>query len=76
MITVWKNYRFILSERSEFHTADNLSIAVYAFPVCMLISLSIDEILLSWHMKCLLISFDEMAPSCLKLMNCVLLELA
>ena len=66
-----KNYRFILSERSDFHMVDNLSTAVHAFPMYMLTSPSVDEILQPRYMKrstnfsCL--SFNvEMAPSCFK----------
>ena len=39
-----KNSRFILSERSDFYTVNNLLIAVHAFPIHMLTSLSVDEI--------------------------------
>ena len=44
--TDYKNSCFILSYISDFHKIDNLSIAVLASPMCMLTSLSIDEILL------------------------------
>ena len=46
MVTAWKNSHFILSERSDFHMVDYLSIAVHVLPMCMLTSLSVDEILL------------------------------
>ena len=39
-------YRFILSERSDFHIIDCLSIAFYAFAWPMLTSLAVDEKLL------------------------------
>ena len=42
--TVWKDSRLILSERSDFHMIDNLSIVEINFPVCML-KLSSIEIL-------------------------------
>ena len=37
---------FPLSKRSDFHVVVNLSIAVYALPMCMLTTVSVDEILL------------------------------
>ena len=37
---------FILSERSDFHRVDILSIAVHTFRMCMVTSLSVDEVLL------------------------------
>ena len=33
MTAAWKNYYFILSKRSDFHTANNLSIADHALPM-------------------------------------------
>ena len=33
MATTWKNSCFILSERSDFHMVDNLSVAVHALPM-------------------------------------------
>ena len=42
----WKKLRFILSERLEFHIIDNLSIAGNALVSRILMSLSVDEILL------------------------------
>ena len=42
----WKKSRFILSDNSDFHTIDSLSIAVNALSRCILISLSGDETLL------------------------------
>ena len=44
--TAWKNSRVILSVRSDFHIIDNRSIAVHVFPLQMLTSLSVDEMLL------------------------------
>ena len=44
--TAWKKSCFILSERPDFHIVDNLSIAVHGLPMHMLISLSVDKILL------------------------------
>ena len=38
MITAWKKFRFISSEKSNFHVIDNLSIAVLAITKCMLSS--------------------------------------
>ena len=49
--TATKNSRFILPERLEFHLVDNLSIAVYAFPMHMLTMLSVDDILLPRYVK-------------------------
>ena len=44
--TTWKKLCFILSDRSDFHMIDNLSIAVIAFTRCILMSFSVDETLL------------------------------
>ena len=49
--TAWKKTLFILSERSDFHMVDNLSIEVYAVPMGMLTSLSVDEILLQRYVN-------------------------
>ena len=43
--TAWKNIRFILSDRLDFHTTNIRSIAVHTFVRSMLISLSVDEML-------------------------------
>ena len=56
---------------------DNLSIAVYAFPRCMLTSFSVDEILLPWYVNLStyfrgLLHKVEMASSRLKHMNSAL----
>ena len=53
MATAWKKYGFILSEKSDFHMVDNLSIEVHAFLIHMLISLSVDEILLPIAIGCM-----------------------
>ena len=50
MATAWKNSCFILSEGSDFHIVVDLPKAVYALLVHMLISLSVDEILLPRYM--------------------------
>ena len=42
----WKILRFILSDNSDFHMTDSLSIAVHAFNF-VLMSFSVDEMLLS-----------------------------
>ena len=44
--TAGNKSRFILSEKSDFHMIDNLSIATHDFAKLMLTSLSVDEILL------------------------------
>ena len=49
--TAWKNSRFILSEKLDFHMVDNLLITVHAFPTHILTSLSVDEILLPRYVK-------------------------
>ena len=50
-VTAWKKSRFILSDRSDFHIIDNLSITVYAFMRRVLTSLSVDETLLPRHVN-------------------------
>ena len=42
----WKKLYFILSDRSDFHLCDSLSIAFQAFTSYLLISFSVDEMLL------------------------------
>ena len=42
----WKKLSFILSNKSDCHMVDNLLIAVHAYTSCILMSLSIDEMLL------------------------------
>ena len=44
--TAGKKLRFILSDRSDFHMTNNLSIAVHAFASHVLTSFSVDEMLL------------------------------
>ena len=51
MATPWKNYSFILSDRSDFHVVDNLSIVFHALPMHLLTSLSVVEILLPRYMN-------------------------
>ena len=75
--TAWKNYLFSLSVRSDFHMPDNLFIAYHVFPIRVLTSLSVDEILLSRYVNCStgfrgLPSSVEMSPRFLKLMNSVI----
>ena len=58
---------------------DNLSIAIYAFPMRMLILLSVDKILLPRYMKWSTnfrgLSFSvELTPFCLKYINFALSE--
>ena len=69
-----KRSRFILSERSDFHMLDNLSVTVHSFPMRMLILLSVDEILLLRYVNWLtnfrgLPLKMEMDPSCLMRLN-------
>ena len=56
LYTFWKC--FILLDRSDFHMTENLSIAVHAFASHVLISFSVDEMLLLWLMN-LSTSFRE-----------------
>ena len=70
---------FIFAERSEFHVVVNLSIAIHTLPMCIMTSLSVNEILLprymSWSSNLWGSSFnEEMASSCLKPNNSVLSE--
>ena len=44
--TAWKKLHFILSDKFDFHMIDNLSIAVCAFTRYILMSFSVDEMLL------------------------------
>ena len=70
----WKKC-FILSDKSEFHMINNLSRAYYTFTRCILTSFSVDEILLpryvysSTNFRGLPLRM-EMAPSCLRHINC------
>ena len=47
----WKESHFILSKRSYIHMVFNLNIAVHVFPMGMLTSVSVDEILLPRYVK-------------------------
>ena len=49
--TAWKKFRFILSIKSDFYMINDQSIAVHAFPMRILTSLSVDEILLPRYVK-------------------------
>ena len=51
MVTAWKNSHFILSEISNFHKINSLSIAVHDLLMNILTSLSVDEILLPRYMN-------------------------
>ena len=46
--TIWKKLCFILSDRSDFHMTDSLSIAVPAFANRVLMSFLVDEMLFPW----------------------------
>ena len=45
--TAWEKLHYILSDMSDFHMTDSLSIAVHAFASYMLMSFLVDETLLS-----------------------------
>ena len=45
----WKKLRFILSDWCDFHMINNLSIAVHAIAKCLLMSFSVDEMLLPMY---------------------------
>ena len=69
--TAWTNSPFNSSKRSDFHTVINLLIALRAFLMHMLTSISIDEILLPRYMNSSTNSRGlplnkEMVPSWLK----------
>ena len=72
--TALKKLHFILSDKSDFHMMDNLSIAVHAFASHTLMSFSVVETLLPRYMK-LSTSFREplfklkMSPFWLKYMS-------
>ena len=76
MTTAWKNSVFILLERFDFKMIDILSVAAHDFPMCILISPSIDAILLPRDVKSTNFrdaSFNfNMVEYCLKPMNSVL----
>ena len=68
MAAAWKNFHFILSERSDFYTDVNQSISIHALPTYMLTLLSVDEILppryVNWSTNFSGLPFnEEMAPS-------------
>ena len=65
MTTVWKKLHFMLSDRFDFHMINNLSIAVHAFASCVLISFSVDEILLPRYIN-LSTNFRE-PPFCMEI---------
>ena len=77
MTAGWKKLRFILLDRSYFHMINNLSIAVHASASCLLMSFSVDEMLLPRYVN-LSINFKEpsfrvkMSPFLLKHMYSVL----
>ena len=50
--TAWKNCHFNLSVRSDLQMTDNLFVANHAFPINVLTSLSVDEILLPRYVNC------------------------
>ena len=75
--TVWKKSLFIVLERSDFNIVDNLLIAIDAFAMRMVTSISIDEILLLRYVKRSTNFRDlhlevKMGPSISKRMNFVL----
>ena len=43
MTGTWKKLRFILSDKSDFHMINNLSIVVYTFANCILMSFSVND---------------------------------
>ncbi len=47
-IAAWKKLRFILSVRSDFNMTESLSLAVHAFASHVLMSVSVDETLVTW----------------------------
>ena len=49
--TACKNFHFILSERSDFHIALSIAVAVHALSMRMWTSFLLDEILLPRHMN-------------------------
>ena len=80
--TAWKNSRFILSERSDYHTIDCLLIAVHIFLTRIWTLPSVDEILLPMYMdwstdfrglllksKCLCRSMKTGATKCKNLLE-------
>ena len=74
----WKKLCFILSDRSEFHIINNLSIAANVFASCIMMSFSVDRYcfqstwicqLISenhqWVWRCLLFDKNTSTPFCL-----------
>ena len=49
----WKKSRFILSQRTDFHMIDKLSIAVVAFTMPTLTLISVDEMLPPRYVNCI-----------------------
>ena len=45
-INAWEKLRFILSVKCDFYMTDNLSLAIRAFDIRVLMSVSVDETLL------------------------------
>ena len=72
----WKKLRFILSVRSDFHMTDRLSVAVHAFASRVLMSVSVNETLLT-RLVNLSTSFRELtlsegtSPVCTYIPSCV-----
>ena len=76
MATAWKKSCFILSQRSDFHMINSLSIWVCAFLMQMLTSLSVDEILLPRYVTGLLVSKScHLKRKWLHLDKCCILQL-
>ena len=61
MTVAWKEFHFILSDRSDLHMTDSLSIAVHAFASRILMSFSVDEKLLPRYVN-LSASFRDTPP--------------
>ena len=57
MAIAWKNSHLILSETSDFHIVDNMSVAIHALSMCMLTLFSVDKILLPSYFN--YISYNE-----------------
>ena len=51
MATAWENSGFVLSEWSQFHMVDNLSIMVHILLKCVMTSHGVDAILLQRYMN-------------------------
>ena len=73
----WKKLHSVLLDSSDFHVIDNLSMAVHGFARHILMSLSVDEMLLPRYMK-VSTNFREppfrgkMSPSWLKHLHFIL----